>query len=210
MLNKTDVTNKIASLKAYSVSQNTTTEPLFMPLEAAVSTYFSSTVNIDKEVTDIIKYIYNDIWRRNTTYTNTYPLNLPTNYPKGYNDVRDCFYQFSELLSIDNATFYSAFVFSTEGTGTAAVETATSNSKLDSWTTEILAARATEKATLKALAEWCKNSEGSSDLVSLLEERGTITSELQMRQIAEIIYKDKGVLEIINTLNLNVYIPSYY
>lgn len=206
MISKTVITNKIASLKAYSISQNATTVALFAPLEAAVSAYFNSNVTVDKEVTDIIKYIYNDIWRRNTVYTNTYPLNLPNNYPKGYNDVRDCFYQFPELLSIDNATFYSAFVFETTGTETKA----TSNSKLDSWTTEILAARSTEKATLKALAEWCKNSEGNSDLVSLLEERGTIITELEMRQIAEIIYMDKGVLEIINALSLNVYIPSYY
>lgn len=210
MILQSQIITKTNSLKAYSISQNATTEALFVPLENAVNIYFDGDFDIKKELSDVIKYMYNDIWRRNTVYSNVFPLSLPIiNYPLGYNDVRDCFYQFEELLAIDNETFYAGFVFETGGTPEEPTQIPTLNVYIDAWIVEINQAQATNKSNLIALSEWCKNSEGDSDLISLFENRGTIVATLTMQEIANILYNGRGILDIINTLNAGVYIPSY-
>lgn len=209
VITKQQILDKISQLKAYSIGKDPATGALFTPYEQAVNNYFSGTADIDRPLTDVIKYMYNDIWRRNTVYERNFPLSLPTDYPTGYNDITECFYQFSELLSISNETFYAGFVFESSG-GEQPTQVPTSNKYLEKWTPEVQQAKASDKSNIEKLAEWCKNSEGNSDVISLLEDRGRIVSTLEMREIADIIYIDRKLLNIIKQLNLAVYIPSYY
>lgn len=205
MITQSQVVAKIDSLKAYSVAQNATTANLFAPLYSAVTSYFSTGQSAVKAMSDVIKYMYNDIWRRNTVYEINIPLNLPTNYPLGYSDIRQCFYQFSQLMSISNESFYAGFVF----TGLAPAVVATSNSYITTWIPEISAAGSGDISNLNSLAEWCKNSEGDSDLISILEDRGTIKSTMTMRQISNDIYKNRHALEVIHERAQGTYIPTY-
>ena len=59
------------------------------------------------------------------------------------------------------------------------------------------------------LAEWCKNSGGSCDLICLLENRGRVLAQMTVKEKAKIIYVDKKLLEVIEQRNLNVYVPTY-
>lgn len=211
MIGSSDVLTKISILKAYSAGVNPLAETFFAPLETAVNSYFTQ-ANIETELTNVVKYLYVDIWRRNTVFEYDYPLNLPTNFPTGWADVRQCFYQFSQLMAISNEDFYAAWIFEQPPLGQPLPDNPVpiSNTLIDAWIPEINQAKTTDKSNLVTLAEWCKNSEGDSDIISLLEERGRITSTLLMRQIAEEIYIARGVLEIIKDRNAGVYIPSYY
>ena len=213
MYGKTDVTGKIAELKAYSIAQDARTESLFSPIESAVQAYFNAVVGTAGAFRDVVKYMYNDIFRRTTVYENEFPLNLPTNYPAGYSDIRTCFYDFSPLMTISNATFYAGFVFESQSTGTgesggATVVVPVRNTYLDTWTAAITNAATSNPASVSALAEWCKNSEGDCDLVDLLEDRGIILEQKSREEITKIIYNTRGLLEVIQKLGINVYIPT--
>lgn len=212
MYDKTNVTAKIAALKVYSVEQDARTGALFSSLESAVQSYFNAMGGTAGALRDVVKYMYNDIFRRTTVYENTYPLDLPTNYPAGYNDVRTCFYDFTPIMTISDATFYAGFVFELQSTGTGgtggSVVVPVSNTYLDTWTAAINAASTANPASVSALAEWCKNSEGDCDLVDLLEDRGIILEQKSREEITKIIYNTRGLLEVIQKLGINVYIPT--
>lgn len=68
---------------------------------------------------------------------------------------------------------------------------------------------ASDLENVKKLAEWCKNSGGSCDLISLLEEQGQIKKSLNMKEIATIIYQEKKLIDVIRSKNLKVYKPSW-
>ncbi len=207
-----EVNAKIAELKTYSVAQDPATADLFTPLETAVQKYFAAGTNLSGPLRDVVKYMYNDIARRTTVYETDWPDNLPTDYPDGYNDVRSCLYDFTELMTVDNATFFAAFVYETpaaaEGGGTAE-PVPVSNGYLTDWAADITAATTGDAGKISALAEWCKNSEGNCDLIDLLEDRGKVLSQKSREEIAADIYIDRGVLEIIQVRGVDVYVPTY-
>lgn len=216
MILQSDVVAKITTLKEYS----DTTAPkyksyfdaLVKPLETIVTTYFlrdNSSLNaILKELTF---WWYCDIARRTTKYTNEFDKGLPTDFPLGYNDLEDCFYKFTELLTIDNETFYQAWVYGepeTDTTGTGE-QVPLSNPYSDKWVAEITAAIKGDITNVQTLSDWVQYASGNSDLVSLFEDEGKITEHLTIKEIANQIYITKKMLNVIITLNLSVYVPSY-
>lgn len=205
MYSESEINAKVAELKAYSAEQDASTAVLFTPLETALSSYFSAS-DLTAALRDVVKYMYNDIQRRTTVYETEWPDNLPTDFPTGYYDLRGCFYDFSQLMTITNAAFYAGFVFSTSPEGGSAVS---SNTYLDAWTAGITSAASSEASAASNVAAWCKDAGGNSDLIDLLEDRGTVVSSMSREEIAEEIYVNRGVLEIINSRGLDVYVPSY-
>ena len=212
MYTQAEINAKIAELKTYSVAQDPATADLFTPLETAVQKYFAAGTNLSGPLRDVVKYMYNDIARRTTVYETDWPDNLPTDYPDGYNDVRSCLYDFAELMTVDNATFFAAFVYETPtapaGGGTAE-PVPVSNDYLTDWEADVTAATTVDINEVAALAEWCKNSEGNCDLIDLLEDRGKVLAQKSREEIAADIYISRGVLEIIRARGLDVYIPTY-
>lgn len=176
MYGKTEIATKLAELKAYSITEEPLTESLFPPIESAVQAYFNTVLGSAGSFRDVVKYMYNDIFRRTAVYENEFPLNLPTNYPTGYDDLRTCFYDFAALMNIDKETFYGGFVFEAQSaeTGGASAVVPVRNTYLDAWTVAVTNAARADPASVAAIAEWCKNSEGDCDLVDLLEDRGII------------------------------------
>ena len=214
IIRESDVLQKLDALKNYSVAADPATESLFAPVYAAVSTYFNSdNTQLAAALEDVVKYMYNDISRRTTVYENEFPMGLATNYPAGYEDITECFYGFTQLLAITESSFFDAFVYGVPegaaGEGGAITEIPLSNPYLDKWTAEITAAVDGDLQKIIALAEWCKNSGGSCDLICLLENRGRILSQKTVKEKAEIIYVDKKLNEVIQQKNLSVYIPTY-
>lgn len=211
MYTQAEIATKITALKTYSVAQDPATADLFTPLETAVQKYFAADTNLSGPLRDVVKYMYNDIARRTTVYETDWPDNLPTDYPDGYNDVRSCLYDFTELMTVDNATFFAAFVYETPTTaaGGTAEPVPVSNDYLTEWTADITTATTGDAGKISALAEWCKNSEGNCDLIDLLEDRGKVLEQKSREEIATDIYISRGVLEIIQTRGIDVYIPTY-
>ena len=216
LITKNDILTKLDALKAYSFAADPATETLFAPVYAAVNAYFSGdTSGLVAALEDVVKYMYNDISRRTTVYENNFDMHLATDYPIGYDDISKCFYQFGELLTVTDGSFFAAFVYGVpEGaggsdSGGAAEEIPLSNTYLDRWTAEITAAITGDLANVQMLAEWCKNSGGCCDLVCLLENRGHMLSYMTVKEIAEVIYNDKLLLAVASARNLKIYVPTY-
>lgn len=213
IITENEVLGKLDALKNYSIAADPATEELFSPCYAAVTAYFSGgNTGLSEALEDVVKYMYNDLTRRTTVFEYNFDMRLATDYPKGYNDITDCFYKFTELLEVTNQQFFDAFVYGLPESagGEEATEIPLSNPYLDSWTAEITAATAEDLENVKALAEWCKNSGGSSDLICLLENRGRIVEQEELKEKARVIYFDKKLIEVVEARILNVYIPSYF
>ena len=213
MITKNEVITKLDTLKNYSVAVDPATESLFQPVYSAISSYFSSSSSeLVTALEDVVKYMYNDISRRTTEYENNFDMNLPNDFPKGYDDITKCFYTFEELMTTNVNEFHNAFVYGVpeSATGEEGGEPVPlSNPYLTRWASEITSAITGDLDNVKNLAEWCLNSGGSCDLISLLEEQGQITKSKSMKEIATIIYQEKKLLDVIASRNLKVYKPSW-
>lgn len=213
IIRESDVLNKLDELKNYSVAVDPATESLFEPVYAAVDAYFKGDyAQLVTALEDVVKYMYNDISRRTTVHENEFPMELPTSFPIGYEDVTECFYGFKELLAITESSFFDAFTYGLpegDAGGGGAVEVPLSNSYLEQWTKEITVAINGDLQNVTNLAEWCKNSGGSCDLICLLENRGRAVYQLTVKEIAKMIYVDRKLNEVIQQKNLKVYVPAY-
>ena len=211
-----EVLNKLDALEKYSVTVDPATGSLFAPVYNAVASYFSgNNSGLAAALEDVVKYMYNDISRRTTKHEFEFDMRLASDFPVGYEDITKCFYQFEELLTISESSFFNAFVYGVpEGAaseeGGAVAEVPVSNPYLTRWTAEITAAITGDLENVQALAEWCKNSGGCCDLVCLLENRGRILESKTVKEIAAIIYHDKKLSEVITARQLAVYLPSYF
>lgn len=209
-----EVLNKLDALERYSVTVDPATGSLFAPVYNAVASYFSgNNAGLVAALEDVVKYMYNDISRRTTKYEFEFDMRLASDFPAGYDDITKCFYQFEELLTVSEGSFFNAFVYGVpegaEGEEGGA-EVPVSNLYLTRWTAEITAAITGDLANVQALADWCKNSGGCCDLVCLLENRGRILVSKTVKEIAAIIYHDKKLSEVITARQLAVYLPSYF
>lgn len=208
MNTKSEIIAKIAALKAYSKSQEPETEALFTPLEEAASAYFDGDKGaVSAALEDVIKYMYNDISRRTTIFEHNFDMHLATNYPAGYYDITECFADFSEIMQISNADFYAAFEEGIdEDTGEECI---VSNSYIDKWVEDLEEAATEDVNKVQYLAEWCKNSGGSCDVINLLENKGEIIEQLTKDEIVNQIYIETNMLNTIQSLGLTTYIPTY-
>lgn len=214
LIEKTDVVAKLDALKTYSKSQDaknaSTFDSLFAPVYSAVNAYFAaSNSGLSSSMNDVVQFMYFDIARRTTEYENKFNEALPTNFPVGYDDVTKCFYQFAELLNVSNATFFNAFVYGIPLTG-GTEPIPQSNPYLTRWTTQINAAISEDLERVVALADWLNFAAGNSDMISLLEQRGKIVKFKTQREIANIIYNERHVLDVINKKHLSTYVPTYF
>ncbi len=214
IVTKLAVLEKLNALENYSVAVDPATESLFAPVYNTVSAYFAgSSEGLAAALEEVVQYMYNDISRRTTKYEFEFDMHLASDFPTGYNDITECFYQFEELLTVSESSFFSAFVYGVPEGATSeegGAEVPLSNPYLTRWAAEITAAITGDLENVKALAEWCKNSGGCCDLICLLENRGRIIESKSVREIAAIIYYDKKLKEVITARQLQVYLPTYF
>jgi hypothetical protein len=208
MYSKEQIINRIDNFKNYAEVESTTTpanwDTVLQPLYNAVDNYFKGN-NYSEDVNCLIQNMYVDILRRCTKYENDkqFDFGLSTDYPKGYDDISVCFYDFSEIMNISNETILNSYVID--------ITTMSATSTLvDGWITSITTANETDKENLNTLSEWCKNSGSGCDLVNLLENRGQLVGIKSTKEIATIIYHDRKLLDVIKQFNLTSYIPTYF
>lgn len=219
IVSKSQVIARLDELQEYSVAEDakraTPSEAairgFFTPVYAAVNTYFAAGGNVSGVLREIAQFMCFDIMRRTTKYEREFSMGLRSDFPAGYYDISECFYQFSQLLSVSNAEFYAAFSYGVPvdpagGGGTAVVPL--SNSYLTAWATELPLQPEADLARLNALNDWCQDA-GDSDLVALFENQGKIIEHLELQEIARIIYVDRKLKAVIAARGLSVYVPSY-
>ena len=220
MYSKEEVTAKLDEYKTYSIQQKPNYESqytsLMAPLYAAVETYFSTVPDgmID-QINLFVHEAYCDTWNRAAKWENEFPVDRPTDVPAGVSDFRENFYKF-DWMETTPAAFFAAWVEGTpeggesggEG-GIVAPPEPICNSLIDSWVPEVTAAPDQDLANVKASTQWCASSSGSGMLVNLLEDQGRLEEYKTTREIAEDIYIDRGLFEVIQFKGYDVYIPSY-
>ena len=204
---KDQILEKIATLQAYSEAKDARTAALFTPLISAANTYYGDKSAVSAALEDVVKYMYNDISRRTTVYEHQFDAQLPTNFPVGYDDIRDCFANLEEVMTVSEETFYAAFVFGPDPV--TGVTGPRSNSYIDSWTALLTSGVTDDLANVKTLADWCCNSGGSADVIDLVEDKGDEVFSLSREEIVSQIYIDKNLLAVINVFGLSTYVPSY-
>lgn len=220
MITKIEVLTKINDLLTYSNSQapqyQSKFSSLMQPLISAVNVYFDAVPEgMKKALEDYVFQTYCDIYNRNIVYSNPISVELPSDFPTGYDDLRQCFYQFAELMSVTNAQFYAAWVIGVpEGSGddSGGVQPTPeplNNTYLDSWTPEVTSAPQDDVNRVNAVVDWCANACDSLMLPNLLEDQGEVVSYKETEEIAKIIYVDHGLLEVIQSRGYNIYIPTY-
>ncbi len=204
---KDQILEKIAVLQAYSEAKDARTAALFTPLISAANTYYGDKSSVGAALEDVVKYMYNDISRRTTVYEHQFDAQFPTNFPVGYDDIRDCFANLEEVMMASEETFYAAFVFGPDPvTGVTGPQ---SNSYIDSWTALLTSGVTDDQEKVKTLADWCCNSGGSADVIDLVEDKGDEVFSLSREEIVSQIYIDKNLLAVIDVFRLSTYVPSY-
>lgn len=219
MLTQTEIIAKLDTLKSYSIAQKPQFEQyyiaLMQPVYTAVNTYFSTIPEgMIEALENYVFQTYCDIHTRSIVYENPVEgASLPTDYPTGYNDIRDCFYQFEWVNEITPEAFFNAWV---EGIPTdpetqlpTGENQPLSNPYLTQWASEISTAHAPEVEAVVNVNTWCETNAGSLNLINLLEDQGRILQSSGTKQVANKIYNEHGLLDVLNTRGYSVYIPTY-
>lgn len=219
MFTQTEVLTKLQSFLSYSKTQKPEFEQyytnLMTPVINAVNTYFSTIPEgMIEALENYVFQTYCDIHSRSIKYE--FPVEgagFPTDYPTGYNDIRDCFYNFDSIISTTPEQFFNAWVEGVPVDPETQLPTGEnqplSNSYLDQWESEITGAHADEVASVTAVNTWCETNAGSLNLINLLEDQGRILDSKSMQQVANTIYNEHGLLDVLNTRGYEVYIPTY-
>ena len=217
MLTQSEIIAKLDELKAYSIAQKPQFDQYYTSLMesvySAVNTYFNTVPEgMIEALENYVFQTYCDIHTRSIVYE--FPVegaSLPTNYPTGYNDIRDCFYQFDWVNTITSQAFFNAWV---EGQPTDPITGAPegdihplSNPYLTEWGSDI--AHTGEVEAIVAVNTWCENNSGGTMLIDLLEDQGRILESKETQVIANTIYNEHGLLEVLHSRGYNVYIPTY-
>lgn len=216
MITKEQVLEKLDIIKEYSVEQDPATEPFFEPVYTAVNSYFSANPSLEDAMRDVIKCLYMDIMNRTTICSNHLDYGLPTNFPKGYNDLEKCFYQFASIFQTSEKEVFDAFIYgvpetsaTSTSTGGAEQKVPTSNPMLTAWTAEITVAPQTDVDNLNAIAEFCKSGAEGSSLIRLFEDPGKLEQMKSTSDLANIIYIERKATSIIKARKLKTHIPTY-
>ena len=217
MLIQTEIIAKLDELKSYSISQKPQFEQYYTDLMesvyTAVNTYFDTVPSgMIEALENYVFQTYCDIHTRSIVYE--FPVegaSLPINYPTGYNDIRECFYQFDWVNEITPQAFFNAWI---EGQPTDPITglpegdiQPLSNPYLTEWRSDI-----THNGEVEAIVNvnsWCETNAGSLNLIHLLEDQGRILNSKGTKEVANTIYNEHGLMDVLNTRGYNVYIPTY-
>ena len=219
MYSKNQVLAKLNEFLSFSIEQESQYSSQFtaliQPAISAVNAYFSADRSaFKKPLDDLGLYMHNELWQRGAKWDSNFDMGLGTNPPESYNDLQKLFYQFP-LMRVTPAAFYSAWVIGIpegaegESGGGAATPEPISNSLIDSWVAEIAEAPKKELVAIDSLGDWLESSMSQSGSVMLWEETGALLEAPDTKDIAQIIFVDRGLLEAVNILGLPVYIPTY-
>ena len=213
-MTRDQVITRLDEFKAYSIEQSKQYEAqynaIMAPLYDAVDKYYSESLpELKKAVENYIFQVYCDIDLRSTEYEHPLSSSMAQNPPMGYENIYDCLYAF-EWLSTDNAAFYAAFVMGQPNTknATQTPQEPVSNTLIDTWIAEVLAAPKTDISNINKVSSWCSDNADSCSLEFLLTDQGNIINSLNSDDIAKMIYVDRHIREFIDEKQLQIYVPN--
>ena len=166
MISEAQVKAKLKELLDYSQAQNAgfaaDYAALMAPLEAAVSTYFSTpNADMPQALKDCVFYVFCDMFRRGFEREHKFGRPYPTNFPETYSDIRKCFYTFP-IMNVTPQAFYAAWVIGVpedpEGGGdggTTPQPKPISNPYIDSELAGLATAPQDDLDAVNALSSWC-------------------------------------------------------
>lgn len=199
-----DVLSKLNTLKSSSPSGGST---FFTPVENATSVYFITVRGGKNVFNSTVEAVYNDIYRRTVQYEHIFPVHYPEDYPVGYDNFWECFYNFAEIIDIDSATFNTGWYY---GPGEIeGEEVLQGNTYLDEWLNNITTWTSIGVSKLQTLIDWCEGVGPLSYLVAIIEDRGKLLYAKPREEIAHIIYTDRHLKQIITDFEVDAYVASY-
>lgn len=219
MITEQQILNKIQELKSYCIANGESTGDyagFISTLSQAVVNYFhGSTDDLENQVVTVIGALYNDLSRRSIVYENPIGKPSPTNYPKGYKDFTEIFDGdgvFVEILAMDKATFLNGFPISTvapvaEGEGSSIIVEI--NPIIPVWISKLNTAHEVELAQIETIVNFCNKGASQNMIFMLFEDMGPSRRIKKVSDIANEIYIDMGIKEVIEVFNLDIHIPTY-
>lgn len=213
MSKKSEILDKLNRLKEISPSEGSS---FFNPVINLVNAYYSQCSQYVANVDEAIDMMDVDIYRRNTHYEHDWDRKMPTNYPAGYFNFWECFYDFHEILEVGEESFVDAWVWEQDPQPEPQPEPSPEplwhikeNTFLTHWSGVIRSWVETGSKTLDILIDWLKHSGGNYFLVSKFETRGKLISSKSRLEIAQIIYIDRHLKEVMLDLGIDGFMPSY-
>lgn len=211
MYTQSEVINKLNSLVQYSCDMDAENasiyQSLMSPLISEVTKYFTADRSEFKIPLNTLQLsFYNDIIKRQTKYSKDVDFNMGTNYPLGYDDIRNLFYTFP-CMDVSNETFHQAWV--EELDEATALPIITHNTLIDIWTLSLSTAKQDELANINALNDWLEKASSDAGMVMLWEDLGVVEQQPNTKEIANIVFEYKHLKECIEKLNLPMYKPTY-
>lgn len=212
MYTKNDVLSKIENFRYYSISMKPDCEAEFNSLIddfiPSISNYFDADRSSFKTpLNEMQLYLYSDLMKRGTEYENPVDMQMSTNFPVAYNDLRKLFYSFP-FLTVTDSQFYNAWVFEESETGTGLVPV--SNSLLDLWKDDLNKSISDELGQLQSFNSWLSFAGSGAGMVMLWENLGKVLKSPKKDDLCKSIFIDKKLLEAIKVLNLPCYTPLIY
>lgn len=210
---KQDILDKLERLKEISPDEGAS---FFTPLINAIDTYFTSCSGYAWNVNECVHLLSADIYRRNIVHEREYERKMRTDYPVGYFNLWECFYNAREILEADETEFVNSWVWELDPQPEPLPEPPPEphyhikeNTMLTHWQSVLHSWQERGSSILDGVTDWCKHSGGNSYLVWLFEDSGHIVSQLTYRQIADIIYKDRHLKEVMSEFQIDAFMPSY-
>ncbi|MBR1728513.1 MAG: hypothetical protein IJ728_03205 [Selenomonadaceae bacterium] len=210
MIERSKIIERIEYLKSISPAG---ADNELSQLLSAVEGYFKRDTDFEILVRRTILRVVSDFFSRSLIVE--YPERLPelsTDYPPGYEDVTEIFggEVFSEIITISDNEFRSAFQTETVSSGGATTTTYT-NSYITKWISEMSAKAADETKALEKIGEFCIICNEERALALIFEELGRIEQPYNQkkRELARKIYLKRGYDWVIITFDLKVFEPHY-
>lgn len=217
MHSKTEIFAKLDSLLAYSQTNNPDHASEFVPFiesfKVTVTAYFDTDRSHWAEMVRDYRYaIFSDLMGRGSTIETPHDLGFRNDYPTGYSDLRNLFYQFP-VMTCTNEQFFNAWVLGTpeepDGETTEPVEVVLYNSLLVGWSSDLLGLPDEEFESLQNLVNWLTDSLSRQEGITFWEKDYTVKEAPTTESIAHELFINRGFKEVIQTFNLTEYIPSY-
>lgn len=187
---------------------------LMQPLYTAVNSYFDGDRSaFTNPLNELAEWLHNDLWQRQSKWE-VEPPKTSSNAPASYSDLTKLFYTF-DWINTSNEDFYNAWAYSVpETTGGSTTTTnieplPSSNSLVSAWTIELNNAYKVELQNIDSLGTYLYNSMGYNSSFMLWEDTGKLLFSPETKDLAKVIFCDRKLLEVANTLNISIYIPTY-
>lgn len=192
-------------------------------LEGAINNYFST--DLGTILNEVPNSFYTGFITKGTVCENDYKFNFgypsEESAPKGYRDLREVLYDFSGFMTITPSDFWDYFVFeeiipappADESSGEIStpepIYTCVSSEEVEKLTSEFSSAGAKEISAYETLKAYLDNL-GNYMKINMYEDRGNVITSLSKQEISDKIYRERGLLEIIQVRGLSTYVPSKY